>query len=48
MKTLLERLDHPLLFILFLWLALHGFSALVTWGAKEAGWSGLAAFAQHP
>ncbi len=48
MKNFLDKLDHPLLFILFLWLALHGFSAFVTWGAKEWGWPGLAAFAQHP
>lgn len=48
MKDFLEHLDHPLLFILFIWLALHGFSAIVTWAAKEAGWTGLAALSQHP
>lgn len=48
MKSWIEHLDHPLLFVLFMWLAIQGISSLVTWGAKEVGWNGLAAFAQHP
>ena len=44
----LKRLDHPLLFLLFLFMALKGFEAAVTWGAKSLGWNGLAQLAQHP
>jgi hypothetical protein len=38
----LKKLDHPLLFIFFMLLALKGLSAVVVWGAKSAGWNGLA------
>jgi hypothetical protein len=44
----LKHLDHPLLFLLFLMLALKGFEAVVTWGAKEVGWAGLSDLVQHP
>jgi hypothetical protein len=44
----LKHLDHPLLFLLFLFMALKGFEAVVTWAAKEAGLNGLAVLAQHP
>ena len=38
----LKKLDHPILFVFFLLLALKGLGALITWGAKEAGMTGLA------
>jgi hypothetical protein len=38
----LKKLDHPLLFILFMLLALKGASAVIVWGAKSMGWNGLA------
>jgi hypothetical protein len=43
-----KSLDHPIVFLLFLWMALQGFSALVTWLAKAANMQGLAVMAQHP
>lgn len=45
---LLKKLDHPILFILFLLLALKGLEALGTWGFKSLGWAGPAALLQHP
>jgi hypothetical protein len=45
---LIKKLDHPLLFLLFLMLALKGFEALLTWGFKSLGWAGPAALIQHP
>lgn len=44
----LKKLDHPLLFLFFLLIALKGLEAMLTWGAKEAGMPGLAALIQHP
>ena len=44
----LKRLDHPLLFVLFVFMAVTGMQAVLTWGAKEAGWNGLASLVQHP
>ena len=44
----LKKLDHPLLFILFMLLALKGLESVITWGAKEAGINGLASIMQHP
>lgn len=44
----LKHLDHPLLFLFFLLLALKGLEAVLTWGAKEANMTGLAALIQHP
>jgi len=45
---MLEKLDHPLLFVLFMMMAMLGMQAIITWGAKEMGWDGLAAIVQHP
>lgn len=45
---MLDRLDHPILFVLFAMMAIVGLQSLITWGAKEAGWNGLAALVQHP
>lgn len=44
----LKKLDHPLLFVLFVFMAVTGMQAALTWGAKEMGWNGLAALVQHP
>lgn len=44
----LKKLDHPILFLVFLMLALKGTEAVVTWGAKKANLPGLAALVQHP
>jgi hypothetical protein len=44
----LKHLDHPLLFLFFMLLALKGLEAVLTWGAKEANMPGLAALIQHP
>lgn len=45
---MLEKLDHPLLFLLFLLLALKGMEAFLTWAFKAAGLPGPAALIQHP
>lgn len=45
---MLDSLDHPVVFILFVSLAVCGMLAILTWGAKAAGWSGAAAVLQHP
>jgi len=45
---IVKKLDHPLMFLLFLLLALKGLEALFTWGFKELGWSGPAALMQNP
>ncbi len=45
---MLNTLDHPILFVLFVMMAVTGLQALITWGAKEVGWDGLAALVQHP
>ena len=45
---MLEKLDHPLFFVLFAMMAITGLQSIITWGAKEAGWDGLAALVQHP
>lgn len=47
METI-KRLDHPLLFIVFVTMAVLGMQAALTWGFKEIGWNGAAAFVQHP
>lgn len=44
----LERFDHPIFFIFFMLLAITGLQAVLTWGAKEMGWAGLANLMQHP
>lgn len=43
-----KKLDHPLLFLLFLLFALKGTEAFLTWGAKKLGFNGLAALIQNP
>lgn len=44
----LQKLDHPLLFVLFLFLAMWGLAGVVTHGAKRAGLPGLANAVQNP
>lgn len=44
----LKAWDHPLLFVLFITMAVLGMQAALTWGAKSLGWNGLAALVQHP
>lgn len=44
----IKAFDHPLLFVVFVTMAVLGMQAALTWAAKEAGWNGLAAFVQHP
>jgi len=48
MPEFLKKLDHPLLFLFFLLLALKGLEAVLTWGFKELRWNGPAALIQHP
>lgn len=48
MERTLDALDHPLPFIFFMLLALWGLAAVLTWGSKQLGWDGPAAFFQHP
>lgn len=43
-----QTLDHPVAFTFLITLCVLGWAALLTWGAKKAGLSGLAALAQHP
>lgn len=44
----IKRLDHPLLFIVFVTMAVLGTQAALTWGFKAVGWNGAATFVQHP
>lgn len=44
----IKAFDHPLLFVLFITMAVLGMQAAITWGAKSIGWNGLAALVQHP
>ena len=44
----LEELNHPLLFVIFMLAALWGAAAILTHAFKQLGWSGPAAFMQHP
>lgn len=44
----LEKLDHPLLFLLFMLLALKGMEAVINWGAQSFGFTGLAALFKNP
>lgn len=48
MNKALDALDHPVIFIFFVTLAVCGMSALLTWGFKTLGWTGPAALFQHP
>lgn len=48
MERTLDALDHPLLFILFMTMAVFATAALLTWAFKSLGWTGPANFFQHP
>lgn len=43
----LKKLDHPLLFLFFLVLALTGLQAFMVWGASELSLPGAAALLRH-
>lgn len=43
-----DALDHPVMFVLFLTLAVAGMASILTWGAKASGHSGAAVLFQHP
>lgn len=45
---LVEALDHPIVFVLFITMAVIGMSALLTWGFKKAGLPGPATLVQAP
>lgn len=47
-KKVLDSLDHPIIFIFFVTLAVCGTMSLLTWGFKAAGMAGPAAVVQHP
>lgn len=47
-NKVLDAMDHPIVFVFFMTLAVLGASALLTWGFKAAGLPGPAALAQHP
>jgi hypothetical protein len=44
----LEKLDHPILFVLFLFLALWGTAGVVTHASKRLGLHGVASAVQNP
>lgn len=48
MERILDTLDHPIMFVFFMTLAVFGTAAVATWGFKRLGWTGPAAFFQHP
>jgi hypothetical protein len=48
MESALEKLDHPIPFLIFMLLALWGMAALLTSVFKRLGMPGPAAFFQHP
>lgn len=43
----LKKLDHPVMFLLFLTLAVTGLKAFLTWGATELGADGAANLLRH-
>lgn len=47
MKEFLGKLDHPLLFLFFLLLALTGLQAFLAWGFEELQLPGAAALVRH-
>lgn len=47
MKEFLSKLDHPVMFLLFLVLALTGLKAFLAWGAEELQLSGPANLFRH-
>lgn len=38
-----DALDHPLMFVIFIGMALYGLTNIVVWGSKRAGLTGLTA-----
>ena len=48
MGGFMDGLNHPLLFLLFMLMALWGLASILTYVFKELGWSGPAALVQHP
>lgn len=44
----LKGLDHPIVFVFFMTLAVTGTASLITWGLKRAGLPGPAALFQSP
>ena len=47
MEKLFDELDHPVVFVFFLLLALKGMGSIVTYLAKRSGINGLANLEQH-
>jgi len=47
MVDFLKKLDHPLLFLFFLLLALNGLKSFLVWGAIELGLPGAASLLRH-
>lgn len=43
-----DSLDHPVMFVVLISVAVICFTSILTWGAKAAGIPGLAALTQHP
>ncbi len=48
MEDFLDGLNHPLLFVFFLLMALWGMASVLTFVFKKLGWQGPASFIQHP
>lgn len=48
MDKVVEKLDHPVLFVVFLFLALWGTAGVLTHVAKRAGLNGVASAIQNP
>lgn len=48
MNDLLDGLDHPIMFVLLMTLAVASTMAIFTWGAKSMNLPGPAALFQHP
>jgi len=44
----LDALDHPVVFVFFITLAVIGMTSILTWGFKRANMPGPAALTQHP
>lgn len=48
MESKVDELNHPLLFVTFMLLALWGLASVLTSFFKRMGWAGPASFVQHP
>lgn len=48
MKKTLDALDHPIVFVFFLTLAVIGMQSVLTWAFKSLNAPGPAALTQHP